>query len=111
MDTHPTNADPVLHDNALLCITDLIDCCGSPRTDRGDWFYPDGREVMNNSNEEFQANRGPNEIRNGRQFYGSIRLWRLSSVPPGRGPAQFRCEIPSASSPGANHILFVNICK
>ncbi len=110
MEAHPTNADSVLHDNALLCITDLIDCCGSPHTDRGDWFYPDGRAVMNTiaNNSQFQANRGPNEIINGRQFYGSIRLWH-QLLPPERG--QFRCELPSASNPSVNQTLYIYLCK
>ena len=110
-DTHPTNIDPVLQDNALLCITDLIDCCGSPHTDRGDWFYPNGSVIKYNNasnNSQFQVNRGPNEIRNGRQFYGSIRLWRQFS-PRERG--QFHCELPSASDPSIYQILYVNICK
>ena len=28
----PSNANPDLHDQALLCVTDLIDCCRRPRT-------------------------------------------------------------------------------
>ena len=55
----------------------------------------------------FQANRGPNEIINGRQFYGSVRLFRHYSRPPGRG--RFQCELPSAADPNANQILYANI--
>ena len=33
---HPTNDYPELHDQALLCVTDLKDCCNAPHTVRGD---------------------------------------------------------------------------
>ena len=55
----------------------------------------------------FQANRGPNEIISGRQFYGSVRLFRYFSRPPGNG--RFQCELPSAADPNANHTLYANI--
>jgi hypothetical protein len=104
----PSNNNTTLHDAALLCVTDLVDCCESPHP-RGDWFYPNGSVVQfdgNPLNRAFRANRGQNEIRNGRQFYGSVRLWRRFS-PPERG--RFRCEIPSATNPSVNHILYINI--
>ena len=62
----PSNANL---NGALLCITNLEDCCASPHTVRGDWYYPDGSVVQFNGfryGAEFQANRGQNEIRNGR---------------------------------------------
>ena len=34
----PSNIN--LRDEALLCVTDLIDCCESPHKVRGDWYYP-----------------------------------------------------------------------
>ena len=107
----PTNAQPYLHDGALLCVTDLEDCCDAPRTVRGDWYYPDGRKVPEGNNiggsVSFLMNRGPNEVVNGRQFYGSVRLFRRWSSPPERG--RFRCELPSAADPDVTQTLYVNI--
>ena len=107
----PTNDNPELHDQALLCVTDLEDCCHAPHTVRGDRYFPDGTVVplSNHSylNSTFQQNRGPNQFVNGRQFYGSVRLYRQWSNPPGRG--HFRCELPSAADPNVTQILYANI--
>ena len=106
----PSNSNP--RDEALLCVTDLVDCCVSPRTVRGDWYFPDGHRVGFDTawnSAAFQANRGPNEIINGRQFYGSVRLYRKYSGPPERG--RFRCELPSAADPSVSHTLYANIGK
>ena len=106
----PSNNNTILHDAALLCVTDLVECCESPQP-RGDWYYPDGRVVEFDGfryGAEFQANRGQNEFRNGRQFYGSVRLWRRFS-PQERG--RFHCELPSAANPNVNQILYANICE
>ena len=108
----PSNERLDLHDQALLCVTDLVDCCESPKTVRGDWYFPDGNVVVNEPNHggaTFRANKGPNKERNGRQFYGSVRLFRRYGNPPRRG--RFYCELPSAADPGVNQILYVNICK
>ena len=108
----PSNANPMLHDEALLCVTDLEDCCDTPHTVRGNWYYPDGSIVpLNTSSRKatFRSNRGPNELINGRQFYGSVRLWRRWSSPPERG--RFRCELPSTADPIANQTLYANIGK
>jgi hypothetical protein len=108
----PSNNDATLHDAALLCVTDLVDCCESPQA-RGDWFYPNGSVVQFDGffftkDRIFRANRGQNEVRSGRQFYGSVRLWRRFS-PPERG--HFRCELPSAANPTVNQTLYANICE
>ena len=107
---YPSNNNSILHDAALLCLTDLVDCCESPQP-RGDWFYPNGNVVEFEGfrySAEFRANRGQNELRNGRQFYGSVRLWRRFS-PQERG--RFRCELPSAANPNVNQTLYANICE
>ena len=106
----PSNNKTTLHDESLLCVTDLLDCCESPQP-RGDWFYPNGHVVQFDGfplNAVFRANRGQNEVINGRQFYGLVRLWRRFS-PPERG--RFRCELPSADNPSVNHTLYVNISE
>ena len=106
----PSNSIPELHDRALLCVTDLVDCCDAPSTVRGDWYYPNGTEVPTGSimgPVAFVTNRGPNEIINDRRFYGSVRLFRRWGNPPERG--RFRCEIPGAADPNVTQILYANI--
>ena len=110
-DPVPTNTNG-LHEQALLCVTDLEDCCTSPHTRRGEWYYPDGTAVPFDTPDmpgtaTFRRNRGPNEVVNGRKFYGSVRLWRRWSSPPGRG--RFRCELPNAAYPNISQTLYVNI--
>ena len=112
----PSNTNP--RDEALKCVTDLLDCCGTESPSRtvrrvhGDWYYPDGRRVELNpaTSITFRANRGPNEVINKQQFYGSVRLFRRWSGPPERG--RFYCQLPSAADPSVNQILYVTIlCK
>ena len=103
----PTNANG-LHDQTLVCVTDLVDCCDAPRTVRGEWYYPDGRRVeFDAGGSTFWRNRGPNELSNRQQFYGSVRLFRRYSNPPERG--QFHCELPSAADPNVTQTLYANI--
>lgn len=104
----PSNDNPELHDHALLCVTDLEDCCDTPHTVRGDWYYPDGNVVLFiRPYATFRSNRGPNEVINGRHFYGSVRLFRKWSQPRERG--RFYCELPSAADPNVTQILYANI--
>ena len=106
-DPEPTDANG-LHDQTLVCVTDLEDCCDAPHTVRGKWYYPDGSVVLLDAlGSTFLSNRGPNEVINGRQFYGSVRLFRRYSRPPGRG--RFRCELPNAADPNVNKTLYANI--
>ena len=97
-------------DQALLCLTDLEDCCNNPRTKHGQWYYPNGTTVSFDlyGNNTFQRNRGANEVINSQQFYGSVRLFRRGD-PPMRG--RFYCELPNAANPNINHTLYVNICE
>lgn len=104
-DPDPTNGHSY-HDIALRCVTDLQDCCDSPRTVRGQWYYPDGRQAQNSGTPAFRSNRGPYEVRNGETFYGSVRLWRRYT-PSERG--RFRCELPDAA--GVVQTLYVSIGK
>ena len=104
----PTNYNAILHDQALLCVTDLINCCESPP--RGEWYFPNGMIVPFNSHAKevtFRQNRGQKESINGRQFHGSVRLFRRWSKPSGRG--RFRCELPSAADPNVTQTLYANI--
>ena len=108
-DPNPTNANE-LHNRTLVCVTDLEDCCESPRTVRGDWYYSDGRVVPFDTPgnlRTFLSNKGPNEVLNGQQFYGSVRLFYRWSNPTGKG--RFRCELPSADNPTVNQALYANV--
>ena len=108
----PSNMNP--RDAALQCVTDLVDCCGAPRIEHGNWHYPDGSRVYSVEVDEygpaFLINRGPNKVIDGQQFInGSVRLFRRFSAIPERG--RFCCKLPSAADPSVNQILCVNICE
>ena len=109
----PSNRNP--RDEALKCVTDLVDCCGTEsdtvRAVHGDWYLPDGTRVAEGSyggGRQFLVFRGPNEVIDGSQFYGSVRLYRRYT-PLERG--RFRCELPNAADPGVNQTLYAIICK
>ena len=95
------------HPSALVCLTDLVDCCAAPRTVRGDWYFPDGRTVgSDHGSYTFIATRGANDG----TFQGSVCLFHSgSNRPSGRG--RFRCELPSAANSSVNQIIYVNICE
>ena len=114
---NPTNRAPARDDAALQCMTDLVDCCGTEsdtpsgimRTERGNWYFPDGTIVGFGGGTRYLVNRGPNEVINGQQFNGSVRLFRRYSGVPERG--RFRCELPSAADSNVNQTLYVIICE
>ena len=103
---HPDNGNGY-HDQALLCLTNLEDCCNDQHK-IGNWYYPGGNAVKFDSwvRATFRRNRGPNEVINDQQFYGSVRLFRRGD-PPVRG--RFRCELPNAANPFVNRVLYANI--
>ena len=73
-DQIPTNANSEGRDPTLACVTDLENCCESPR--RGSWYFPDGSLVTNTGTRTFWVSRGQKEVINERQFYGSVRVFR-----------------------------------
>ena len=102
----PTNANGL---QTLTCVTDLMECCETPAL--GSWYYPNGSTITDQLNDggigpKFWSNRGQNEVINGQQFYGSVRLWRRWT-PPERGI--LHCELPDSN--GVNQSLYVNICE
>ena len=111
----PSNRNP--RDEVLKCVTDLVDCCGREsgtiRTERGDWYLPNGNRVLesgSDANAHFRVNRGPNEmLDNGTKVNGSVRLYRRLGNPPGRG--RFRCELPSAADSSVKQTLYAYICE
>lgn len=105
--TTPANGDEY-HNQSLLCLTDLEDCCNDTRQ-QGEWYYPDGDEVTSDTmGATFQQNRGEKQLIGDQQFYGSVRLFRRGN-PPKRG--LFRCELPSQANPSNNQTIYVNICE
>ena len=107
----PSNDNQERHDQGLLCITDFENCCESLLC--GNWYYPSGRIVdfVAEDREIFQANRGQNEVINGRQFYGSVRLFHTNRHRRPLETGYFRCELPSAADSNATQILYVNLGK
>ena len=92
---NPTNDRPGQHDESLLCVTDLVDCCETEML--GNWFFPNGSQVTNTGDQSYRSNRGQNEVRNGRQFYGSVRLFRRR-IPPQENGGPFSCMLPDSSN-------------
>ena len=107
----PSNGNP--RDAAVQCITDLVDCCGAPHTEHGNWYYPNRSRVysveVDRYGSAFLVNRDPNDVINGQQVNGSVRLFRRFSAIPERG--RFCCELPSAANPSVNQPLCINICE
>ena len=92
-------------DGALLCVTDLIQCCHvidtvAPCGSRalGEWFFPNGSPVrFPGSGDDIYRNRGP----------GIVRLNRRNNTTSPTG--QFCCVLPDATL--TNMITCVNISE
>ena len=90
-------------DGALLCVTDLIQCCRGDDTPGiggalGEWFYPDGSLVqIEDSGDDFYRTRG----------LGVVRLNRRNNAMSPIG--QFCCMVPDAIF--TNKIICINISK
>ena len=73
-------------ENALLCRTDRVDCCGTVPNRFGQFYYPNGVQVpVNNAGQGFYRNRGDQVVQLNRR--------EGISSPTGR----YRCEIPDVS--------------
>ena len=86
-------------ENALLCQTDEINCCKSPRA--GEWYFQDGTTVKNNDDSMaasldnfFYRDRGD-------------RVVRLKGVGNPHQRGLFWCEVPTQYN--GNQSIFVNI--
>ena len=85
---YPNNSRISLHaigegENALICKTDLKNCCGMKPNRFGEFYYPNGVQVpIKSRGHGFYRNRGEQEV----------RLHRREGVtaPTGR----FRCQVP-----------------
>ena len=60
----------------------------------GNWYFSNGNPVTNTGDPSYRSNRGQNEIRNGRPFYGSVRLFRRRRVPPIQSEGPCSCVLP-----------------
>ena len=76
-----------LNNSALLCFTDLHDCCSSDTVQvAGNWFFPNGSIVGNQTtSSNIYIKRGPSVV----GLY-----WNDSAIFP---TGMYRCEIPDAS--------------
>ena len=73
-------------DKALLCFTDLHQCCDDTSGHAGEWYFPNKSAVDNeSSNSDIYRSRGPSVV----------HLHRRNSTMMPTG--MFRCEIPDAS--------------
>ena len=83
-------------DNALLCKTNKLDCCGTRPNRFGEFFYPNGVQVaIRIAGQDFYRNRGDQ----------LIRLNRRGGANPPTG--KYFCVIPDAD--GVTQKIFVNI--
>ena len=83
--------------NALLCVTDKLDCCkplNGPL--QGEFYYTDGSAVGYSQVNSLYRNRGPQVVRLNR---------RNGSVPALTGI--YRCEIPDSN--GTNQSIYINL--
>ena len=86
-------------DGALLCVTDLIQCCHGddrPAGPLGEWFYPDRSLIrVKDSGDDIYRNRGT----------GIVRLNRRNNATSPTG--QFCCVVPDATL--TNRITCIDI--
>ena len=80
--------------SALLCKTNLSNCCKSVPFRFGQFYYPDGEKVpIRSGSSGFYRDRGDQEI----------RLNRRDGITSPAG--KFRCEIPDADGVSQNLII------
>ena len=79
----------------LLCVTDRVDCCPPVNSSiaAGQWYFPDGNAVPNESGGNFYQTRD----------FSAVRLLRMS----GETSGIFRCDIPDAV--GMLQTLYVGV--
>ena len=108
-DSYVLASDIAVYYNGLLCHTDKSGCCrasnhpNGTNVAQGQWYYPDGREVMSYTVVYYNTSSPRNFFFRNRGT-GRVRL-NIQGNPSERG--RFRCEIPSAA--GGIVILYVNI--
>ena len=65
-------------DDALLCITDITDCCRPPYSDAiGNWFFPNGNRVPSSGNQwDIHRTRGQSVVLLHRMRGGEDGIYR-----------------------------------
>ena len=86
-------------DDALLCRTDITDCCRPPYSDfSGNWFFPNGTRVVSSDDQwDFHRTRGQSVVRLLRRRGGADGI--------------YRCEIPVPQSDAENvtQTIFIGV--
>ena len=83
-------------EQALLCWTNWVECCGFPPNRQGEFYYPNGIQVpISKRLHGFYRNRGEQVI----------RLNRREGVNSPSG--KYRCEIPDAD--GVMHNIYITL--
>ena len=89
-------------DNAVLCRTNLTNCCGNngSETRQGHWRYPNGTLVN-------YSDSGDDIYRDRRNVV--VRLNRRNSATTPTG--QYCCEVPTMTNPSSNATICITLCK
>ena len=85
---------------SLTCHTNLTRCCRNMDTGgqggRGEWYYPDGREVQNNA-VSMAAGEGFYRVRNAPQVIRLARRQQKDTIGPSSPTGFFCCVIPTST--------------
>lgn len=85
-------------EQALLCKTNRVDCCGTLPKRHGEFYYPNGIQVpISKQLHGFYRNRGPQVV----------RLNRRTGVTSPSG--KYRCEIPDVD--GAMQNIYITLMQ
>ena len=84
---------------SLTCHTDLTECCRDSDTardqgGRGEWYYPDGRVIQNNS-ASAAAGEKFYRVKNAPQVVRLARRWIWNTIFPTSPTGSYCCVIPS----------------
>ena len=90
---------------ALLCHTSNTGCCGESMSVSGNWHFPDGTVVKNETSIK-QVNNAASNYFARNSGAGVVRLYRVGN-PTNKG--HFYCIVPNAA--GDNQTIYVNLCK
>ena len=83
--------------NALVCLTDSTQCCNVNEMQLGEWYFPDGTQVLDGQDpsRDIFRNRG----------LSVVRLNRRNNATSPTG--LYRCEIPDAS--GTTQTIYITL--
>jgi len=86
-------------DDALLCMTDVTDCCRPhPGKALGNWFFPNGTRVPSSGNQwDFYRTRGQSVVRLQRRRGGADGIYRCT-IP-----------VPQSDAEDVNQTIFIGV--